>query len=62
MKAKQSKRGRGRPPKLEGRKSQRIDLRASPEEKEEWESAASRVGRSLSDWIRAVLADAARRV
>lgn len=56
------KRGRGRPPKApEESASVRIDLRAMPAEKEEFEAAAARAGLKLSEWIRQTLLRAARR-
>jgi predicted HicB family RNase H-like nuclease len=54
-------RGRGRPFKLEGAATVRIDLRAQPAEKAEFESAAARAGVKLSEWIRQMLLRAARR-
>lgn len=58
----ETKRGRGRPPKLESeRAEERIELRMLPAEKAEWQTAAERAEKTLSAWIRERLNKAAKR-
>lgn len=53
---------RGRPPKPPGEAlAERIDLRITTAEKADYESAASRAGQSLSEWMRERLNKAAKR-
>lgn len=53
----------GRPPKDEtGTKRERMELRVSEDEKEAMKRAALDAGVSLSDWARAVLIKAAKRL
>ena len=52
----------GRPPKAPGEaKSQVYQLRLTADEREQWESAAERAGKTLSEWIRERLNRAAKR-
>ena len=54
------KRGRGRPPKSpEDRLADRLDVRADPADKSQFERAAEQAGMKLSDWIRDRLKTAA---
>jgi len=47
------KRGRGRPPKKpEDTASERMEVRATPSERERYERAAELSGLSLSEWVR----------
>ena len=53
----------GRPPKDEtGTKGERMELRVSEDEKSAMRKAAVNAGVSLSDWARAVLLKAAKRL
>jgi hypothetical protein len=55
------KRGRGRPPKPpEDRLTERLDVRADPADKSQFEQAAQLAGMKLSDWIRERLKEAAK--
>jgi predicted HicB family RNase H-like nuclease len=52
----------GRPPKAPGEaKSQVYQLRLTADEREQWESAAAKAGKTLSEWIRERLNRAAKR-
>jgi uncharacterized protein (DUF1778 family) len=51
----------GRPPKGERTQTDRINLRADPEEKARFETAARKAGLSLTDWMKDRLRRAVRR-
>jgi len=55
------KRPRGRPPKGDGTQTDRINLRAEPEEKARFETAARKAGLSLTDWVKDRLRRAVKR-
>lgn len=57
----ETKRTRGRPPKGEEPRSERINMRTEPAEKERYEKAAERAGLSLTDWMKDRLERAAKR-
>jgi uncharacterized protein (DUF1778 family) len=56
------KKQRGRPPKAEAeRKTNRLMLKMTTEQRERYEQAAEAKGQALSDWIRSVCDRAAKR-
>jgi uncharacterized protein (DUF1778 family) len=56
------KRGPGRPPRAGTAATGRIELRVTDDERAAWMAAAELDGETLSDWMRARLNRAARRV
>ena len=52
----------GRPPKGDKTMAGRLEIRVDPGEKEAYDEAARRAGMDRSDWIRATLNAAAKRV
>jgi uncharacterized protein (DUF1778 family) len=55
------KRTRGRPPKGAGTQTERINLRAEPDDKSRFERAARKAGVSLTEWVRDRISRAAKR-
>lgn len=55
------KRPRGRPPKGDNTQTERIGIRAEPDEKNRFERAARKAGVSLTEWMKDRLSRAAKR-
>jgi uncharacterized protein (DUF1778 family) len=56
------KRRMGRPPKGDGPKGERLEIRVEAAEKRAYDVAAKQAGLKRSDWIRATLNDAAGKI
>ena len=57
----EQKRRRGRPPKGDVSQTERIGIRAEPDEKNRFERAARKAGVSLTEWMKDRLSRSARR-